>query len=111
MDTHAHVIGAPPAHPFVAARSYTPPEAPLSRYLAMLDGTGMAYGCLVQVSVHGADNGAMVEALRAEPKRLRGVAVTPPDTKERDLVALKDAGVVALRLNVLYGGGIGFEFA
>jgi predicted TIM-barrel fold metal-dependent hydrolase len=109
VDTHAHVIGLPPAYPFVAGRSYTPPEAPLSRYLEMLDATGMTYGGLIQVSVHGTDNRAMIEALRAEPKRLRGVAVAPPDMPERALIELKDAGVVALRLNVLYGGGIGFE--
>jgi 2-pyrone-4,6-dicarboxylate lactonase len=109
VDTHAHVIGLPPAYPFVASRSYTPPEAPLARYLAMLDATGMANGVLIQVSVHGTDNRRMIEALRAEPKRLRGVAVIEPGTPEPELTALKDAGVVGLRLNVLYGGGIGFD--
>jgi predicted TIM-barrel fold metal-dependent hydrolase len=108
-DTHAHVIGLPPRYPFVASRSYTPPEAPLSAYLEMLDATGMTFGGLTQVSVHGSDNRLLVEALQAEPKRLRGVAVAPANAPERELVALKDAGVVALRLNVLYGGGIGFE--
>jgi 2-pyrone-4,6-dicarboxylate lactonase len=108
-DTHGHVIGLPPAHPFVTTRSYTPPEAPLERYLAMLDATGMTYGGLTQVSVHGSDNRLLLEALAAEPKRLRGIAVAAPDTPERELVALKDAGVVGLRLNVLYGGGIGFD--
>jgi hypothetical protein len=27
VDTHAHVIGLPPDHPFAEIRSYTPPEA------------------------------------------------------------------------------------
>ena len=108
-DTHGHVIGLPPAYPFVTTRSYTPPEAPLERYLAMLDATGMTYGGLTQVSVHGSDNRLLLEALAAEPKRLRGVAVAAPDAPERELMALKDAGVVGLRLNVLYGGGIGFD--
>jgi 2-pyrone-4,6-dicarboxylate lactonase len=109
VDTHAHVIGVPPAYPFVANRSYTPPEAPLARYLAMLDATGMANGVLIQVSVHGTDNRKMIEALRAEPKRLRGVAVIDPETPEAELAALKDAGIVGLRLNVLFGGGLGFD--
>jgi 2-pyrone-4,6-dicarboxylate lactonase len=109
VDTHAHVIGLPPAYPFATNRSYTPPEAPLTRYLAMLDATGMANGVLIQVSVHGTDNRKMIEALRAEPKRLRGVAVIEPGTPEAELSALKDAGIVGLRLNVLFGGGIGFE--
>lgn len=109
VDAHAHVIGLPPEHPFVPARSYTPPAATPEAYLAMLDATGMTYGVLVQVSVHGTDNRLMVETLRANRARLRGIAVIPPGLPERDLAALQEAGVVGLRLNVLYGGGIGFE--
>lgn len=109
VDAHAHVIGLPPAYPFMPNRSYTPPEAPGAAYVAMLDATGMTYGVLVQVSVHGTDNRKMLEVLRAHPKRLRGIAVVPLDLPQRELVALKDAGVVGLRLNVLYGGGIGFD--
>lgn len=108
VDTHAHVIGVPPEHPFVAQRSYTPPRASLESYLHMLDATGMTYGVLVQVSVHGTDNRLLFDALRAQPKRLRGVAVMPLGLPERDYLAARDAGVVGLRLNVLYGGGIGF---
>lgn len=109
VDTHAHVIGLPPAYPFVDHRSYTPPAASEAAYLAMLDATGMAYGVLVQVSVHGTDNRAMVEVLRRHPRRLRGIAVIPLGLPDRELAALKDAGVVGLRLNILYGGGIGFD--
>lgn len=109
VDTHAHVIGVPPAHPFVDSRSYTPPAAPLERYLAMLDATGMSYGVLVQVSVHGTDNSLMVEALKAHRDRLRGIAVIPLGLPDKALAELKEAGVVGLRLNILYGGGIGFE--
>jgi 2-pyrone-4,6-dicarboxylate lactonase len=109
VDTHAHVIGTPPDHPFVETRSYTPPGAPATAYLRMLDQTGMTYGVLVQVSVHGTDNRLMVETLRAHPQRLRGIAVVALDTPERELAALKEAGVVGLRLNVLYGGGVGFD--
>jgi len=109
VDTHAHVIGLPPDYPFVATRSYTPPEASASAYLAMLDGTGMTYGVLIQVSVHGTDNRLMVKTLKAHRARLRGIAVIPLGLPERALAELKDAGVVGLRLNVLYGGGVGLE--
>ena len=109
VDTHAHVIGLPPAYPFVAARSYTPPQAAAGSYLAMLDATGMKHGVLIQVSVHGTDNRLMVETLRAHPRRLRGIAVVPLGLPETELASLKEAGVVGLRLNVLYGGGVGFE--
>ena len=69
----------------------------------MLDATGTTYGVLVQVSVHGTDNSLLVEALRAHPGRLRGVAVTPPDISDRALAELKDAGVTGLRLNTVTG--------
>jgi len=109
VDTHAHVIGAPPAHPFVGSRSYTPPPASEAAYLAMLDATGMTYGVLIQVSVHGVDNRMMVASLRAHPQRLRGIAVVDPAIDARALTALKEAGVVGLRLNVLFGGGVGLD--
>lgn len=109
VDTHSHVIGAPPAHPFVAGRSYTPPPASAEQYLAMLDATGMSFGVLTQVSVHGTDNRLLVDALTSNRARLRGIAVIAPDASDAERRALKEAGVVGLRLNVLYGGGIGFD--
>ena len=109
VDTHAHVIGLPPEYPFVAARSYTPPPATAQQYTDMLDATGMTYGVLTQVSVHGTDNRLLVNALTAHKQRLRGIAVIPLDCPDAERAALKDAGVVGLRLNVLYGGGVGFE--
>ena len=109
VDTHAHVIGAPPAFPFVGERSYTPPPAPAEAYLGMLDATGMAHGVLVQVSVHGTDNRLLARTLRAEPERLRGIAVAPLGLPDREYAALDEAGVVGLRLNVLFGGGIGLD--
>jgi len=109
VDTHCHVIGSPPDHPFVSTRSYTPPPASAEQYLAMLDATGMTYGVLTQVSVHGTDNRLLVDALTNNRARLRGIAVIAPEASDRERRALKDAGVVGLRLNVLYGGGIGFD--
>lgn len=109
VDSHAHVIGVPPTYPFAAERSYTPPEASPAAYLRMLDATGMTYGVLVQVSVHGTDNRLLLETLRAHPARLRGVAVIPPGLASGELARLKDAGITGLRLNVLYGGGVGLD--
>ena len=109
VDTHAHVIGLPPAYPFVAQRSYTPPAASPEQYLSMLDATGMTYGVLVQVSVHGVDNRLLLQTLRRKRTRLRGIAVMPLGLRESDYADAKAAGVVGLRLNDLYGGGIDFS--
>ena len=109
VDTHAHVIGLPPAYPFVDERAYTPPAAPPAAYLAMLDGTGVTHGVLIQVSVHGSDNRLMLETLRSNRQRLRGIAVAPLGLSDKAYRDMLDAGVVGLRLNVLFGGGIGLE--
>lgn len=109
VDAHAHVVGDGVRHPFVPERSFTPVPAPPSDYVTMLDATGMTYGVIVQVSAHGTDNGLVVEALRAHPDRLRGIAVARYDAPEAELAELKDAGVVGLRLNTVTGGGIGLD--
>ncbi len=109
VDTHAHVIGASPAYPLVDDRNYTPPPASASAYLTMLHATGMSRGVLVQVSVHGTDNGLMQEVLRTNRQRLRGIAVAPLGLPDRAYRALAESGVVGLRLNNLFGGGIGLE--
>lgn len=108
-DTHAHVVAADPAFPLVENRSYTPPPATEADYLAMLDATGMTRGVLVQISVHGTDNRYMLEALSRHPDRLRGVAVVAPDVKDVELERMHAIGVRGLRLNVLFGGGVGLD--
>ncbi|HSV81779.1 MAG TPA: amidohydrolase family protein [Ramlibacter sp.] len=105
VDTHAHVIGTD----WIAERSYTPHPAPADDYLRMLDATGMQHGVLVQVSVHGSDNTLMLAVLKAHRERLRGIAVIRPETRDVELQALRDAGVVGLRLNTTTGGGIGLD--
>jgi predicted TIM-barrel fold metal-dependent hydrolase len=105
-DCHAHVIGGPP---FVADRSYTPPEATLDAYFAMHDALGIARGVLVQISVYGTDNRVMVAALKRAPNRLREICVVAPEVSERELESLDAVGVRGVRLNVLFGGGIGLD--
>jgi predicted TIM-barrel fold metal-dependent hydrolase len=109
VDTHAHVIGAPPDYPLIENRSYTPAPATVEDYFHMLDATGVTFAVLVQVSVHGTDNRLLMDMLDRYPVRLRGVAVAPHDLPEREFLKMKDAGVVGLRLNTLSGGGIGLD--
>jgi len=105
VDTHAHVIGTQ----WIAQRSYTPHPAPPEAYLRMLDATGMTYGVLIQVSVHGTDNTLMRETVRMNRYRLRGIAVIPHDLDQASLRGLQDDGVVGLRLNTTTGGGVGVK--
>lgn len=108
-DAHAHVFSDDPAYPLVADRSYTPPRAPEEAYLEMLARTGMSRGVLVQISVYGTDNRYLLEVLSRHPDRLRGVAVVDPDVEDDVLVRMHELGVRGVRLNVLFGGGVGLE--
>jgi predicted TIM-barrel fold metal-dependent hydrolase len=104
-DTHAHVFGPSDRFPYGPDRSYTPPDAPLEKYLQMLDTLGFARGGLVQGSAHGRDNSAMLDALARYPKRLRGVAVADETVPVAELKRWNDLGIRALRFNHFFRGG------
>lgn len=100
VDTHAHVFRQGLA--LADTRRHTPDyDATLADYLALLDAHGMSHGVLVQPSFLGTDNSHMLDALRAAPQRLRGVAVVEPGIADAELQAMADAGVVGIRLNLI----------
>jgi len=100
VDTHAHVFHQGLA--LADTRRHTPDyDATLAEYLDLLDAHGMRHGVLVQPSFLGTDNSHLVQALRAAPARLRGVAVVAQDIAETELQDLAAAGVVGIRLNLV----------
>lgn len=103
-DVHAHVLTGPVAA--VPGAAYAPFDAPVERYLAHLDGLGLARGVLVTPSVYGPQNSVLQEALHAAPDRLRGVAVLGPDADDDELSRLHAAGVRACRVQDRFAGGI-----
>jgi 2-pyrone-4,6-dicarboxylate lactonase len=115
-DTHCHVFGPAAKFPYAEPRSYTPDDAPLEAYLAMLDRLGFDRGVLVQPSAYGRDNTAMLDALTREPKRLRGVGVGGAELTPAILKSWHAAGVRALRANEFrrdgkpyYQNGVGLK--
>lgn len=109
VDSHFHAFatGAPWATP----RSYTPPISTIGEWLAVADALGIAYGVLVQPSVHGLDNSVLLDAIAAAPDRLRGIAVVPPDVTAAEILRLHGLGVRGLRCNTRNLGGVSFEAA
>lgn len=100
VDTHAHVFHQGLA--LADTRRHTPDyDATLAEYLGLLDAHGMRHGVLVQPSFLGTDNSHLVQALRAAPARLRGVAVVALDITDTELQDLAGAGVVGIRLNLV----------
>jgi predicted TIM-barrel fold metal-dependent hydrolase len=104
-DCHCHVFGPAARFPYAEPRSYTPDDAPLEAYLAMLDRLGFARGVLVQPSAYGRDNRAMLDALARVPDRLRGVAVGGGALSPALLKELHANGVRGMRGNELRRAG------
>ena len=108
-DTHSHVIGLPPEYPFVPERAYTPPEASIGAYMAMHRALGIDRAVIVTPSCHGTNNRITLEAIATYGENARGIAVVNPDVSDAELNDLHNGGIRGLRLNVLFGGGVGLH--
>ena len=104
-DTHAHIFGPADKFPFAAGRGYTPPEAPVESYLALLDQLGFAHGVVVQGNAHGYDNRVVLDALARFPRRVRGVAITDTRTSPAGLRDWHRRGLRGLRFHLFSAAG------
>src|SRR5205814_622888 len=66
-DAHIHAIGDVGRFPLAQDRSYTPAVAPIATYVALMDEVGLAHAVLVQPSIYGTDNRALLDALARHP--------------------------------------------
>src|SRR5262245_42607484 len=101
IDCHAHVFGPISRYPYFQRRIYTPPDAPPSAYWRMLGMLGVERAVLVQPSVYGTDNRAMLEAMAGEKKRMRGVAVVEESITDAELERMHEIGVRGIRFNIV----------
>ena len=102
-DCHLHVID-PGRFPFLPGVGYTPrPEesGPREALCAVLDAHGVTNALLIQPSCYGFDNSAMVDAMDAQPRRFKAIAVIKGDEPEPELQALAERGVVGVRFNLV----------
>ena len=100
-DTHAHICGPGSKYPYYSQRIYTPPDCLLPDYQHMLKTLGVERAVLVQPSVYGTDNTAMLDAMKAAGPQFRGVAVVADDVAESELNRLHEAGVRGVRVNIV----------
>lgn len=100
VDSHAHVFVR--GLPLASLRRHAPEhDATLVDYLALLDAHAVSHAVLVQPSFLGTDNRFMLEAIREQPKRLRGVAVVDAETHDDQMHALAAGGIVGIRFNLI----------
>jgi len=109
-DCHVHVFGPHERYPVAPGSAYTPPETPFETYRsAVLQGLGLTRTVLVQPSVYGTDNRAMLDAMRQAGATVRGIAVIGAHDGcggcgNYDLAALDAAGIRGVRVNRLFPG-------
>src|SRR5690606_2812129 len=76
-----------------------PCDASKHQLFALRDKLGFARNVIVQATCHGADNRALVDALRASNGMARGVATVRRDLSDEALRELDEAGVRGVRFN------------
>jgi len=99
VDAHCHVFGPGAEFPYAPERKYTPCDASKHQLSALRDHLGFEKSVIVQATCHGADNSAMVDALRHSNGRAKGVATVKRDVSDQALQDMHDAGVRGVRFN------------
>ena len=111
-DCHVHMFDG-------AAKVAPGHYAPLHRPLAAIEALAQSHGCghlvLVQPSVYGTDNSVLLDALRMQPERHRGVAVVDVSISDAELADMHSLGVRGVRFNLVspagYSGNLAADFA
>ena len=99
VDAHCHVFGPGSDFPYAPERKYTPCDAGKERLFALRDHLGLSRNVIVQATCHGADNRAMLDAVRASNGLARGIATIRPDVTEAVLAEMHASGVRGVRFN------------
>jgi predicted TIM-barrel fold metal-dependent hydrolase len=106
-DAHCHIFGPGDKYPYAPDRTYTPPDAPLSRFKELQAILGLERAVLVNASCHGTDNSVIVDAIAQSGGRYRGVANADQSFTEKDIERLNAQGFRGVRFNfVKHLGGM-----
>ena len=79
-DAHFHVFGPQAVFPFAPERRFTPGDAPKDKLFALHRHLGIARGVVVQSAVHGYDNSAAADLMKAR-KGYLGIALVPVNSE------------------------------
>jgi len=99
VDAHCHVFGPGAEFPYAPERKYTPCDASKRQLFALRDHLGFDKNVIVQATCHGADNRALVDALKASNGKARGIATVKRSVTDAELKGMHAAGVRGTRFN------------
>jgi len=98
-DAHCHIFGPGDIYPYAPDRSYTPPDAPLSRFRELQATLGLERAVLVNASCHGTDNSVILDAIAQSDGKYRGVANVDDSVSDSELERLHEGGIRGIRFN------------
>lgn len=116
-DTHVHMLAGPSEYPLWSGRVEDPErgrsyEDWLSLLREHLDILGCTRVVVVHSVLYGTDNAVTLDTVRRlGPSMARAVALASEDATDEHLDRLRQAGAVALRLNLVHGGVLSWEGA
>ena len=100
VDCHAHIMAVDLP---LALEIHSRPvrDVSVEEYLAVLGSHGISHGVLTAPSFYGSNNSLLLDALRRYPHQLRGTVIVDPSSPqlERELIQMREQGVVGIRLN------------
>ena len=99
VDAHCHVFGPGNEFPFSPQRKYTPCDASKNELWELRDYLGFSRNVIVQATCHGADNAALIDALKNSNGKARGVASVSAKVTDSELKEMHQAGVRGVRFN------------
>ena len=99
VDAHCHVFGPGEQFPFAPERKYTPCDASKEQLFALRDHLGFDKNVIVQATCHGADNSALLDALRHSNGKAKGVVTVKRSVTDQELQDMHEAGVRGVRFN------------
>jgi 2-pyrone-4,6-dicarboxylate lactonase len=106
-DAHCHIFGPAERYPYAEDRTYTPPDAPLSRFRELQATLHLTRAVLVNASCHGRDNSVIVDAIAQSGGKYRGVANADGGFSDQHFRALHAQGFRGVRFNfVKHLGGV-----
>ena len=98
-DAHCHIFGPGDVYPYAPDRTYTPPDAPLSRFKELQKTLGLERAVLVNASCHGNDNTVILDAIAESEGKYRGVANVDESVTDAELKRLNAGGIRGIRFN------------
>lgn len=102
FDAHFHIIN--PSFPIVENNGYFPDPFSCEDYIARLDGIQLLGGVVVSGSFQSYDQAYLIDAIKKLGPNYVGVIKLAPTVADNELIALHQAGVRAIRINLKRNG-------